>query len=220
MKLKTVQLTTNDLDGTLEFYRDRLGLAVLERKDETVKFRVGKTLLQFEMTPKQDPVYHFAFEIPHNQAEEAFSWISKRAEVIPVQPGAPFAEFTSWDARSFYFYDNNGNILECIARFEQPTHSDKPFNGDSLLYLSEIGLVTTDVARLYKDIHKTSGIPLFSKQRPFKNFCAAGEESGLLIIVETGKNWYPTEVAARSFKSRVSFEFDGQETVLNTMDEV
>ncbi|WP_373074187.1 VOC family protein [Zeaxanthinibacter enoshimensis] len=215
MRLTEVHLQSNDLDATLDFYRGQLGLAVVESKDHMV-IRAGETLLRFEETRDPDPVYHFAFEIPHNQVEEAFKWIGDRAEIIPVQPGAPFAEFTSWDARSFYFYDNNGNILECIGRFEQPTRSDHAFNADSLLYLSEMGIVTADVAKLYEEIHKTSGIPLFHKQPPLENFCAAGEESGLLIVVQNGKNWYPTGVPARSFKSRICCTYEGKEYVFST----
>jgi hypothetical protein len=47
--------------------------------------------------------------------------------------------------RSLLFYDNNGNVLEFIARYNLDTESDKKFDGNSIVSVSEIGLVSQKI---------------------------------------------------------------------------
>jgi hypothetical protein len=47
--------------------------------------------------------------------------------------------------RSLLFYDNNGNVLEFIARYNLDTESDKKFDGNSIV-CHEIGLVSQNIA--------------------------------------------------------------------------
>ena len=52
------------------------------------------------------------------------------------------AQFENWNANAVYFYDNNGNILEFIARHDLQNNQFTPFNSESILNISEIGIVS------------------------------------------------------------------------------
>ena len=56
---------------------------------------------------------------------EAFAWANKKVELIPITPTSNIADFKNWNAKAFYFYDNNQNIVEFIARFDLDNNSDR-----------------------------------------------------------------------------------------------
>ena len=107
-----------------------------------------------------------------------------------------FSNFESWNAQSFYFRDLNGNLLEFICRYDLPNAASKEFTASSLLYISEIGIVTGNVHELMGDLKARYGIGTFIKQPPLENFAVLGTEEGLLIVVQKGRNWFPTQIPA------------------------
>ena len=80
----------------------------------------GKSKLIFEETDIDvNPYYHFAFNIPSNKFEEAFEWMKQKVELLWLEDYKSYiADFVNWHAKSFYFLDPAGNILELIARFD------------------------------------------------------------------------------------------------------
>jgi hypothetical protein len=54
------------------------------------------------------------------------------------------ADFVNWRAKSVYFFDPAGNIIELIARFDLNNASSEKFSSEQFLSLSEIGLVFPD----------------------------------------------------------------------------
>ncbi len=117
-----------------------------------------------------------------------------------------FSSFERWNAQSFYFYDNNFNLLEFIIRSELDNASDKIFDSSSILYASEIGIVTNNVAALAEKIMTDYSLSVFSKQPAQENFVVIGEETGLLVLVDENRNWYPTNRKANSFSTKIVFE--------------
>ena len=196
MQLKTLDLFTANLPSMLRFYRDTLECKVVEHGDGAFTILACQTSLTFWQVTGASPVYHFAFTIPWNKVAEAMQWTAARVPLLELAPKQFLANFAAWNALAFYFLDPAGNIVEFIAREPLAIVSDSPFSGKSLASVSEIGLVTDDVALACRQLEELWAVPLFSKQAPTPNFAAAGDDNGLFIVVSENRNWYPTNIPA------------------------
>lgn len=210
MEILEIELLTNDIEATVRFYAEILGLEIISRNKDWVTFATGATKLTFRFSKTEKPVYHFAFDIPNNQLLEAFEWAESRTEILEVIPPNKIADFYNWNAKSFYFYDNNGNILECIARFNLENKSEEPFDGTSIVSISEIGFVAKNVSELCDELVGKYGLPVFSMQPKLDKFIVLGTETGLFILAAEGKYWYPTTIKAKSFWTKVVFSNNGK----------
>jgi hypothetical protein len=152
----------------------------------------GATRLRFGSGP---PVCsHFAINVPPQRFEEAVEWARERAEL--VEDDVPFE---AWRARSAYFFDSGGNIVELIARERAP--------GEELfLEISEVGLPVGDVGAAVDWLESELGLPYFSGNR--RDFAAVGDDRGLFIVVPVGRPWLFTDVPAPDAPLRVAIESD------------
>ena len=119
------------------------------------------------------------------------------------------ANFESWNAKAIYFYDNNNNIVEFIARHDLNNATEKPFDTSIIESISEIGIVTEKPIELAENLIESSGLYYFDKSTKNEQFAALGNDNGLFIIVETNRKWYPTEHKAERHFCRVNIEIDG-----------
>lgn len=117
MKIIELELRSADIHSTEVFYRKNMGLTAAMVSSDELIFNVGTTKLIFSKQKDLKPVYHFAFDVPNNRFEEAYNSISSKISLLPVGNNL-IADFKNWDARSFYFLDNNGNIVEIITRYK------------------------------------------------------------------------------------------------------
>jgi len=210
MQISEVHLLTNSLSETEFFYEKKLGLKVTGKSDGLLSFQIGTSELYFHLSNKiQKPIYHFAFDIPENQLTEALEWIRKRAEVIPFETHE-IIDFSNWHAKSFYFYDANGNILECIVRYDLKHTSDELFTGNSFLKISEIGFVADDVLGFCDATNQKYETDYFVMQPKRENFSVLGDNCGLFIVSGTNRNWFPTMQKAEPFWSKVIFKNSGK----------
>lgn len=214
MLIKKLQLLTDDLEGTAKFYHETLGLTVLQESEEKVSLAAGETILRFHCSQGQRPRYHFAFNIPCNKIEEALAWIGGKVPLLDIEPGEPIVDFKNWHAKAFYFLDNNGNILEFIARNDLKNESSVSFDSASILSVSEIGIVSEDVPRQCSMLIEQYGIQYFIKQPPLPRFAALGDDSGLLIVVPYNRDWYPTHIASTKHWVKVDMVIEDREQVL------
>jgi catechol 2,3-dioxygenase-like lactoylglutathione lyase family enzyme len=214
MLIKKLQLLTDDLEGTEKFYSQVLGVNVIQKNDKQLTLAAGQTELSFHLSHQQQPRYHFAFNIPCNQIEQALSWIEDKVKVLDIEPDEPIADFKNWNAKAFYFLDSNENILEFIARNDLKNVSMAAFGAHSILSVSEIGIVGDEVGELCQQLIATYGVGYFEKQPPMPNFAALGDDSGLFIVVPSGRDWYPTKIPSLKHWVKVSLEVDGQPKVL------
>lgn len=206
MKIKELYLLSNNLEETEVFYNNVLGMLTDSKNEVEIAFYAGETKIIFTESPDDTPVYHLAFDVPNNKLDEAYAWLKKRTTVLPVTTETEFSEFQLWNARSFYFYDNNGNLLEFICRFDLKNQSEQSFDSSSILYVSEIGLVTNDVPFLAEQLIQNYGLEVYSKQPVQDSFTALGDEEGLFILVNADRNWFPTEKKAASFPTKIFFD--------------
>jgi len=161
--IKEINLLTNNLTSTEEFYTKILDFPFFDRSDTRISFFAGHTILSFSLVANQKPYYHFAFSIPTNKFEEAYSYIAQRATILPFDAHSTIADFNNWNAHAFYFHDNQNNILEFIAHHDLPTTSNQPFTSSSITGVCEIGLPVEDVTEACKIINEKLEVPYFKK---------------------------------------------------------
>lgn len=197
MIIKGLELFTDKIDELKKFYTQTLELKLIKEDISSFTVNCGETLLTFSISPElRKPFYHFAFNIPCNKFSEAKVRISAKQYLISLNGEDEF-DFRSWNAHSIYFYDPAGNIVELIARHNLNNSSSEEFSGKSILSVSEIGLPVCNVKEFYDEISRKFNIPIFSGDK--KEFCAAGNDEGLFIIVNKGRKWFPDCGAAEIF---------------------
>lgn len=206
MKIKEIEIHADDLIATEAFYTGVLGLKINLKASNKISFAAGETILNFVKSDTEKPVYHLAFNIPANQLETAFQWMTTKIETIPVSATENYAHFDSWNAEAFYFLDNNQNLLEFIARKDLENAVDENFNSNHILSISEIGIVVDNVKEACEKLMKQTGLNYFSKQPPMDSFAALGDDNGLLILVNKGRCWYPTNIVSNNFSLKVKIE--------------
>lgn len=199
MYIKELILKTASLHRTRLFYHKTLELEIIEETDESISFKAGKTILKFEEVQGMKPVYHFAFNIVNNKFSDSFEWMDNKLDILPNEDGMLITGYNNWNAQSFYFYDNNHNILEFIVRFDLPYHSTEEFSSDCITEISEIGLVVNNVQEKALELHERNKIPYFKYGPTLHDFIAMGDNNGLILISAPKRAWVPTNKLAQSF---------------------
>src|SRR4030095_14814415 len=142
MKIKRLVLQTSYLETLKEFYSSILELPVQVMNEEKILIKVCATDLIVSETKTGEPFYHFAINIPSNKIEEAKSWLSSKVKLLWMEEyKSDIADFVNWRAKSVYFYDPAGNVLELISRFDLNNKSRRRFSSEQFLSISEVGLV-------------------------------------------------------------------------------
>jgi catechol-2,3-dioxygenase len=150
----------------------------------------GSSRLRFERGPAV--CSHFAVNVPPQRFEEAVGWAHERVPLVDDD-----VPFPAWRARSAYFFDPAGNIVELIARERAP--------GEELfLEISEVGLPVADVGAAVEWLESELGLSHFSGDR--RSFSAVGDDRGLFIVVPVGRPWLFTEEPAPDAPVRVTIE--------------
>lgn len=217
MKILEIQILTDDIKATEKFYTETLGFHSICKDLNSISFSAGYSVLTFKQSHKLNPTYHFAFNIPNNKLEESINWITEKLDIIKVSGNSIIANFADWNAKAIYFYDNNRNILEFITRYDLNNSTDKTFDGSSIQSISEIAIVTDNVAELTDQLIENYKISLFPKQKRRENFTALGNDNGLLIISQTNRNWYPTDQPAKKYFTKIKMQIDNKafEIIMN-----
>src|SRR5258705_13403686 len=133
MKIKKLALQTSYVAVLKEFYSSILQLPVQTLEKEII-IEIGNTVLSFEETPAAEAFYHIAINIPSNKIEEAKTWLGNKVKLLWMEDyKSDIADFVNWHAKSVYFFEPAGNILELIARFDLDNASDQPFSSKQFL---------------------------------------------------------------------------------------
>ena len=213
MYLKEITLLAKNVSALHRFYSDILELPVKYIDEKQIVVTAGESRLIFEETNSDaNPFYHFAFNIPSNKLDESLQWIQNKVELLWLKDYKSFvADFINWHAKSFYFLDCAGNILELIARFDLCDEEIKPFSSKQFRNVSEIGLVldNENFDKKATDILNNYQLSYFSKQQPLPHFRAVGDDEGLFIIVPERRNWFATEMSSGIFPLKILFSDNG-----------
>jgi len=174
-----------------------------------ITITAGETKLIFEeYSGMENPFYHFAFNIPSNKFQEAFEWVKPKVDFLWLNDyNGYMADFVNWHAKSFYFKDPAGNILEMISRFDLKDKTDETFSAAQIRSVSEIGIVfpADTFDEDVKEMMKEYSLDYFDKQQPLPEFRAVGNDEGLFIVVPENRVWFATDVEAKIFRTEVTF---------------
>ncbi|MEK4425245.1 VOC family protein [Solibacillus sp. FSL K6-1523] len=144
MDIINAKLKTEKLKEMKEFYEQILGFSIENETSNSFRITLGKSSIEFnDQEVIGMPYYHFACDIPSNQFEEAKNWIKNKTNLL-TEDGTDEIYFAFSVAKSFYFEDPSGNIIEFIARLEDNPPSNHPFSIDSIQKLSEMSLIVPD----------------------------------------------------------------------------
>src|SRR5215212_11031065 len=124
MHIKELILKTASVKDTLRFYSETLELERVDEKENSVAFKAGETTLVFKELQGKKPVYHFAFNIANNKFITCFERVKAKVAILPLNDNL-IVKYDNWKAESFYFYDNNENIVECITRYPLASYAEE-----------------------------------------------------------------------------------------------
>src|SRR5690606_9521941 len=203
MKIQRLEITSPNLDEQRQFYHHTLGLEFQNDTGKSFEVNVGFSVLKITQDPGATP-YHIAFHIPPKAIKPALAWVKGRLE-IQMNGEEEIVDFSAWKAMSLYFYDAGKNILEFISREDLYPPREETFSEKSILGIAEIGMVTHDIPEKYKILNQISGLEKFDGN--FKNFCAIGDDKGLIITIDNHKkDWFPTNDKAFVSDFKMTFE--------------
>lgn len=202
MKIDRLKIESSNLEEQLQFYRDVLGLEILDQEEKFFEVRAGYSILEFHFQ-KNATSYHIAYHIPAYREEQALQWLKTRTAIIRDE-GQEIVDFPNWNARSVYVYDADNNILEFISRRHCfPSESDG-FASEDILGISEIGLATSNVKETFEFLHRNFKLNKFTGD--YEVFCATGDEEGLFIVVnKEKKSWFPSNDPALASNFELQF---------------
>lgn len=205
MNIQHLHLQTNQLQAQHHFYKEVLGLPTMPIKEEKFTIQIGHSQLHFE-TAEQATPYHFAINIPANKLQEAIAWLEEKVAIQPYQ-SSKMVNFEAWNAEAVYFYDQDHNIVELIARKNTQTSLEQPFGVEQWLGISEIGAPTAEVSILCQCLLEV--LPRYSGD--LENFAAIGDEEGLFIIINKDqRKWMPNQDTAFASPFDIQFEHQGK----------
>lgn len=201
MQITEIQLQTAHLAEQKAFFHQTLELPLLAESPTSFTVQAGASTITFHATTDPLPsIYHFAFNIPENQLAAAKQWLASRVKLLRNGERDEWF-FPDWNAHAVYYLDPAGNILEFIARHNLPTATPRPFSWQSILSISEIGLVTPNVHDFCQQLHTQLGVTRWRGNDT--DFAAVGDEEGLFIVAVTGRPWNGTESPAQPLPTKV-----------------
>jgi len=207
MNFSEITLYSSQLQAQKAFYTELLEFPLLVETPDSFSIQTGYTIIRFVKRADARP-YHFAFNIPSWQEEEALEWLKARVQILPSEE-EEIIDFINWNAKAIYFYDADHNIVEFIARRNLNIPSVTPFGEDAILEVSEIGIPVESIERAYLFLNTQFQIPIFYGS--METFCAMGGEQGLFIAIDKNKRkWFPKGDQAYSANFEIVFEQSGK----------
>ncbi|MBS1493286.1 MAG: glyoxalase [Bacteroidetes bacterium] len=209
MQIKELTLHTNSITAVKDFYGSVLSLKIISENSDIISFQSGSTQVNFKLdSESKNPFYHFAFNIPSNKIEEAKDWMKGKVDLMQISENNHIVDFVNWKAKSVYFFDPAGNIVELISRFDLDNKTSEPFDSSQILNVSEIGIVTDNVPALKEKLINDYKVSDFVKSVNSDTFSAMGDDNGLFIVAVNNRNWYPTQIPSQKFPFEVKFIID------------
>jgi hypothetical protein len=194
-RIEALELTSSAASAEMvRFYRDSLGLLVLEERREAFTVAAGASKLTFRASQSisERPFYHFAFNVPENKILAARRWQKERTPLLPIpshlrDPGYPddVVNYRHWNSHSIFFFDPAGNVVEYIARHDLDNAAGGDFSSSDILYASEIGLVVDDVPAAAAQLKAVAELDQY--RNASDRFTALGDERGLLLVMKRGR---------------------------------
>lgn len=210
MEIKKLTLQTHNLNVMREFYVQHLGFPLRGEGPHGFQIQAGPSILEFTNEEVGgEPYYHFAFNIPTNQFQEAKKWLREKTTLL-LEKGEDEAHFSFWPAHACYFEDPAGNIVELIARQNESVSSESAFSASSILNISEIGLIVKDPPTVGNQLKGISIID--SQNRPVTNtsfnFMQNSKNGVFILLTSPGRRWLFSEKKSEIFPMSITLDND------------
>lgn len=202
MRIKKLILQSPNIESQFQFYANKLGFTLAKRTSNSIHYQMGKTEFIFEEKEAAKP-YHFAFNIPSNNINEALIWLKRRVKIL-TSDGGEIQNFETWNVKAIYCYDADGNIIEFISRDEIGEEMSGSFSAESIVSVSEIGIVSENNIEVSNYLTDSFSLPLFKGTKEV--LTAIGDNHGLFICMDkTKRDWFP--ISEEAFCSDFKVEF-------------
>lgn len=200
---KDIELQTLSVEGAKQIYADILQFPIVKRTDTYIQFQITSfTTVSF--TEVLEPIIpnHFAFQIPTSSFKEIANWLMKSGvHILKDREGEPVIHHSSV-SKAVYFKDNDGNILEIIAR-DYVNDNLLPKCGPlQVMYVRELGFPVIHVPTFREWLKGTFHMKTIQDAETF-NFVIGGTVHA--VVVEEGRPWIPIGMRALSPNMKVTF---------------
>ena len=208
MEIKLLTLQTNRIEMMKEFYTQHLGFSLCGENPNGFHIQIGTSILEFTNEKVVgNPYYHFAFNIPANQFQEAKEWLIGKTTLL-LEEGEDEIDFIFWSASACYFEDPAGNIVELIARHTVNPNSETPFSVNNILNISEIGLIVKDAPMVGKELKKVN---IFERDsdpitNTLLNFMQEYNNGVFLLLTSIGRRWLFSEKKSVIFPMTITLD--------------
>lgn len=187
MLINKVKLYSNRLREMQDFYVGLLGFQLVNRTEELLVIRAGESILEFHSDyTLKNPFYHFAFNIPSNQFDQAKEWIKTKVP-LNQENGKEEVYFDKLEESSLYFMDPSENIVEFISRKSAPKAFDI-FSVQQILNLSEVNITTDDVQTGVSCLD-TFGLSIRNGDGIRESVNFMGELDSFVVVGRVGRRW-------------------------------
>ncbi|HWV22700.1 MAG TPA: VOC family protein [Thermomicrobiales bacterium] len=190
MQIRSVTIVVPDPQATAAFFEQSLDLPATPHEDN-LEIRLGtSTLVLQQGKADSGGYYHLAFDITENRIDEARGLLRQRTDILPAGDDGIVTASPSWDAHSLYFNAPGNLNLELIARHRLPNAISTDFAFTDIQNISEVGIPVTNPIDAVTSLQHTFGLAPFGE--PSETFAPVGSDTGLLILVKSGRIWFPT----------------------------
>ena len=210
MEIKKLTLQTDKLNIMKYFYTQVLAFPLYDEHHDCFQIKAGSSIIEFtDKDVAGRPYYHFALNIPSNQFREAKEWLKGKLTLL-VEDGKDEADFSFWPAHSCYFEDPAGNIVELVARYKENPINESAFSVNSVLNISEIGLVVKDAKRVGEQLEaigilESDGDPISNSSL---NFMQENKNGVFILLTNTGRRWLFSDKKSEIFPLKITLEKD------------
>jgi len=188
--IRHLYLATHHRAQLADFYARVLQLPSSSSTDAWT-LHAGTSMLTFtDAVPHEPASYHFAFNIPSHLFADAKAWLADKVPLLRDQTGADAFHFDNWNADAVYARDTAGNTIEFIARHTLGGSAATSWTSASIVSVSEIGVVADNVPATVRMIQQRTASPVY-RGVVDQLFTPVGDEHGLLIVVQQGREWFP-----------------------------
>lgn len=190
-KIERVRYGVQDLDASTDEFV-RLGF-MTERHQGSVEVQVGATRVELHEVNIARATLHLAWRVPPGSFDAAAKWIGRHVRLLERDGKTEFAFDRLWRARSAYWRDDNGDVLEII---EHPpvSSSSGQFDAGMVLGVDEVGIAVEDIDKDVPAIEDSLGVRRLGGAS--RSFVPVGDDEGKLIVVSSGRAWFPTSATA------------------------